>query len=292
MFKRIFLFLIVNVLVITTISIVTTIFGIGGFISQRGINYSNLIVYCLVWGMGGAFISLLLSRVIAKMAMGVNLLDTQNPTNHSDLVEIVIRLSQRACIPMPQVGIYESPEINAFATGPSKKRSLVAVSTGMLQKMNSQELEGVLGHEISHIANGDMVTMTLIQGVVNAFTMFLSRAIAFAVGQLVKEEISSIVRIVLTIILDIALSILGTFVVAYFSRNREYKADYDSAKIAGKNNMVAALEGLKNKYESLDNRGQSLATLKISNKSGFLKLLSTHPPLEDRIEALKRSNLV
>jgi heat shock protein HtpX len=193
---------------------------------------------------------------------------------------------------MPQVGIYQSPEMNAFATGPSKKRSLVAVSTGLLEKMNQQELEGVLGHEISHIANGDMVTMTLIQGVVNAFAMFLSRVISFAVGQLVKDEIRTLVRIVLTIVLDIALSILGTFVVAYFSRIREYKADYDSAKIAGKNNMVAALEGLKNRYQPLDNRGEALATLKISNKRSFLKLLSTHPPLEDRIEALKRTNII
>ncbi|HAR43341.1 MAG TPA: protease HtpX, partial [Bdellovibrionales bacterium] len=187
-FKRISLFLLVNFLVIITISVILKLLGIQPYLTAYGIDYGNLMAFCLVWGMGGAFISLALSRIIAKFAMGVKVIapDTHDPALQ-DLVQMVHQLAKSAGLPaMPEVGIYNSPEVNAFATGPTKSRALVAVSTGLLQRMHRAEVEGVLGHEIAHVANGDMVTMTLIQGVVNAFVMFLARAIAFALAQAMR----------------------------------------------------------------------------------------------------------
>jgi heat shock protein HtpX len=192
---------------------------------------------------------------------------------------------------MPEVGVYESPEINAFATGPTKSNALVAVSTGLLERMSRNEIEGVLAHEVSHIANGDMVTMTLIQGLVNSFALFLSRIISFAVGQMVKEELEVIVRFVTTIVLDIVFTILGSIVVAYFSRQREFKADLGGAKLAGRSNMIAALENLQRSFEPVDDRGTAYASLKISGGKSWLSLFSTHPPLEDRIAALKSAKV-
>jgi heat shock protein HtpX len=291
MFKRIFLFFIVNVLVMATISIITSVLGLNRYIAAYGINYFSLMLFCLVWGMGGAFISLALSKFIAKMAMGVQVIDPSNPGSYRNLVQAVERLSKKGNIPLPEIGVYESPELNAFATGPSKRNSLVAVSSGLLNQMNQQELEGVLAHEITHISNGDMVTMTLIAGVVNAFAMFISRIVSFAISKMVKSELEGIVRFVLTLVFDILFSILGSIAVAYFSRRREFKADYGGASLAGKESMIAALESLKRKYEPIDNRGASLATLKISDKKSFMSLFSTHPALEKRIEALRNTNM-
>jgi heat shock protein HtpX len=237
--------------------------------------------------MTGAFISLALSRFIAKKAMGVQVIDSN--LSHP-LVMMVDRLRLRAGLPMPEVGIYDSPEMNAFATGPTKKRSLIAVSSGLLNKMNKDEIEGVLAHEISHIANGDMITMTLIAGVVNSFAMFLSRVISYFVSLSVKEDIAYIVRFALTIALDILFSILGSIIVAFFSRSREFKADMGAATIAGKDKMIAALENLQRNFEPIDRRAASLDTLKISGKNGFLALFSTHPALEKRIEMLRNSH--
>jgi heat shock protein HtpX len=196
---------------------------------------------------------------------------------------------------MPQVGIYESPELNAFATGPTKNRSLVAVSTGLLERMDSGAVDGVLGHEVAHIANGDMVTMTLIQGIVNAFVMFFARIIAFIVGNFVRDDsLRYLVRFAVTIVLEIGLSILGMIVVGYFSRMREYRADRGGAKLAGRDKMIRALESLKAAYETRDeDQPASLATLKISGKSGgLLALLSTHPPLDDRIARLRTAPIL
>ena len=292
LFKRIGFFLLTNILVIATISIILNVLGVGRYVTAAGLDVTSLLVFCLVWGLVGAFISLLLSKQMAKWSMGVQII---NPSAvggaEGELVEMVRRLSNTARIPMPEVGIYESPEINAFATGPTKKRSLVAVSTGLLNNMDRNEVEGVIGHEISHISNGDMVTMVLIQGVVNAFAMFLSRIISYFVSTMVKEEMEYLVRIVLTIVLDIVFSILGSIVVAYFSRRREFAADLGSAKIAGKARMIAALKALQRTINApADNRGEALASLKIStHKKGFLHLFSTHPSLEDRIEALEKA---
>lgn len=298
-FKRIFLFLAVNALVVFTISIVLNVLGIKPYLNANGIDYGSLIVFCLIWGMGGAFISLLLSRVMAKWMMGVQIVpeNTTNPQLRA-YVQMVQDLSFAAKLPKtPEIGIYESPDINAFATGPSKSRSLVAVSTGLLQKMNKEEMRGVIGHEVAHIANGDMVTMTLIQGVVNAFVMFLSRVIAYALtmAQNNNEERKEpgALFFITQFVLEIVFMILGSIVVAWFSRQREYRADAGGAKLAGKNAMISALESLKVNYERAspaENLQPAVQSLKISgNTNAFLKLFSTHPPLDERIAYLKQN---
>ncbi|MGY3803623.1 protease HtpX [Pigmentibacter ruber] len=298
MFKRIFLFMMVNILVMVTISIVTSLLGVNHYMSARGINYSSLMIFCLIWGFGGAFISLAISRWIAKFSMGIKPIDPENCTpTERNLYNRVAKLAQKAGLPnTPEVGIYESAELNAFATGPSKKRSLVAVSTGLLERMDQQEVEGVLAHEISHIANGDMVTMTLIQGVVNAFVMFFARIIAFATTQFVKDDIRPLVNMIVVIVLEILFSILGSIVIAWFSRMREFKADLGGAQLAGKSSMIAALAALQRVYENPLPEGEetpkSIAAFKISNKSSLLHIFSTHPPLDVRIQALKQNNLI
>jgi len=281
--KRVFLFMAVNLLVVLTISIVLSVLGVGPYLSARGIDYGSLAAFCLVWGMGGAFVSLSLSRVMAKWSMGVQL-QASGP-----LVETVHGLARRAGLPaMPEVGVYDSPEPNAFATGPTKSRALVAVSTGLLESMNQEELEGVLGHEIAHVANGDMVTMTLIQGVVNAFVMFLARVIAFALSRNSDREDGRGMERLTVFALEMVLGILGMVVVAWFSRHREFRADAGSAKLGGREKMIAALQALQRRFEPYDTQ-ESLATLKIAGgRGGFLALISTHPPLADRIAALRR----
>jgi heat shock protein HtpX len=288
--KRIFLFMAVNVLILTTLTITLNLLGVRPYLTNSGIDLRALLMFCLVWGMGGAFISLALSRVMAKWMMGVKVIDpSQARGDAAELVAMVHRLAAAAGLPaMPEVGVYDSPEVNAFATGPTKSRALVAVSTGILSSMGRAELEGVLGHEISHVANGDMVTMTLIQGIVNAFVMFLARVIGFFVSLQVKRENQRWVNMLVVIVLQILLSLLGMMVVAFFSRSREYRADAGSARLSGREKMISALESLQRSCEPLDSRGQSLATLKISGRSGgFLALMSTHPPLAARIAALK-----
>lgn len=295
--KRVFLFVAVNVLVVATISVVLSLLGVRPYLTARGIDYTSLAVFCLVWGFGGAFISLGLSRVMAKWSMGVKLIDPSTPDpGAQELVSTVHRLAQAAGLRvMPQVGVYESEEVNAFATGPTKNRSLVAVSTGLLRRMRRDEVEGVLGHEVAHVANGDMVTMTLVQGVVNAFTMFLARVLAFFVAQLFRRDedeggVSSLVYFVATLVFDIAFSILGSVVVAWFSRLREFRADAGGAQLAGRDRMVAALEGLQRTFNVVDPHANQAAvqTLKISgHPTGLMRFFSTHPPLETRIARLK-----
>jgi heat shock protein HtpX len=297
MFKRIGLFLLTNILVMLTISIIINLLGIRPYITAYGIDYTQLMAFCAVWGMGGAFISLLMSKFMAKMFHGVQIVDA----NASDpavrqLVQTVHRLAQSASLPKPpEVGIYVSPELNAFATGPTKGNSLVAVSTGLLQSMNRQEVEGVLGHEIAHIANGDMVTMTLIQGVVNAFVMFFARIAAWTVANMMggrgdgERSPSYLVYSLMTVLFDIAFGILGSLVVCWFSRHREYRADKGGATLAGRDKMVAALEALKGRSRVFDNRAPTMAALKISSQpKGFVALLMTHPPLEERIQRLRQ----
>ena len=282
-FKRISLFLIVNLLVVLTISIVLQMLGVGPYLSARGIDYGSLAAFCLVWGMGGAFVSLSLSRVMAKWSMGVKLLES------GELVETVHALSRRAGLTtMPEVGVYDSPEPNAFATGPTRSRALVAVSTGLLDSMSRDELEGVLAHEVAHIANGDMVTMTLIQGVVNAFVMFLARAIAFALSRNSDRDHRGMDRLTV-FALEIVLGILGMVVVAWFSRQREFRADAGSARLGGREKMIAALRALQRRFEPHDEQ-EAYATLKIAGgRGGLMALISTHPPLAERIEALRRA---
>ena len=287
--KRIVLFLITNILVMLTITILAQVLGLGRGLGGGGL--VGLAVFCLIWGMAGSLISLALSRVMAKRMMGVQVIDpnTSDPTERS-LVEIVHGLARGARLPaMPEVGIYDSPEVNAFATGPTKSRALVAVSSGLLGRMNRDEVEGVLGHEITHVANGDMVTMTLLQGVVNAFVLFFARVIAFAVSQNVREESRGMVNFLVVIVLQIVLSLLGALVVAAFSRWREFGADRGGATLAGTPKMIAALERLRRNAEMVDTSHEALATLKIAGApSRFMALLASHPPLETRIARLQQ----
>jgi heat shock protein HtpX len=296
--KRLFLFLAVNLLVVLTLSLVLNLLGVRPYLTPYGLDYGQLLAFCLIWGMGGAFISLALSRVMAKWMMGVKLVDpnSQDPSLQ-ELVQSVYQLSRGAGLSvMPQVGIYDSPEVNAFATGPSRSRALVAVSSGLLRQMKSDEIYGVLGHEIAHVANGDMVTMTLVQGVVNAFVMFLSRVIAFAISQLGRSRdsergssFSPITFYIVTFILEIIFMILGSIVVAYFSRYREYRADAGGAKLAGRENMIKALQALSRNFDRIDTQAQpAVQSLKISSRShGFMRFFSTHPPLQERIARLE-----
>jgi heat shock protein HtpX len=295
--KRIFLFIALNFLVITTISILLRVLGIGPYITAYGIDYATLMKFCLVWGMGGAFISLALSRVMAKWMMGVQVIaPNTRDAELQQLLQMVHHLSRSAGIStMPEVGIYDSPEVNAFATGPTKNRALVAVSSGLLSRMRENEIEGVLGHEVSHVANGDMVTMTLLQGVVNAFAMFLSRAIAFAISAAMRgdrddrERGPSIFTFMIQMALEIVFMILGSIIVAWFSRYREFRADAGGARLAGRESMIAALEALRRTFELIDTEAQpAVQTLKINaHPRGLMALFSSHPPLEERIERLK-----
>ena len=286
--KRILLFIVTNIAIMVMLNIVLAVLGVGGYVLPGGgLDYAALMVFCLVWGMGGAIISLLISRWIAKRAMGVQLVDGRTGNADLDwLHRTVTRLAQQAQLPMPEVGYYESPEVNAFATGPSKSRSLVAVSSGLLRGMRQEEVEGVLAHELAHIKNGDMVTMTLLQGIVNAFAMFLSRIIANIVRNAMDERYAYIVSMVVTIVLDIVFMIIGSMIVAWFSRAREFRADAGGAALAGRGNMIAALRRLQSTKMLVDNAQPEMATLKISGGKAML-LFATHPPLEDRIRALE-----
>lgn len=288
--KRVLLFVGVNILIVATLSIVSSVLGLQPYLQAQGLNYQALALFCLVWGFGGAFISLALSRVMAKWMMGVKVLDPQSVG--PDLRPLVMRvheLSRRAGLTtMPEVGIYDSPEVNAFATGPTKNRALVAVSTGLLQRMNDQEVDGVLAHEVAHITNGDMVTMTLIQGVVNAFVMFLARVIGFFASQFVDEEKRPLVQFGIVFVLEMILGVFGVLVVSAFSRAREYRADAGAATLTSRGNMIAALKRLQREVLGPDSQeAPGLASFKISGKSqGWMSLFSTHPSLEDRIRRL------
>lgn len=300
--KRIFLFILVNILVVTTVSIILNLLGVGHyFYNAYGIDYGNLAVYCLVWGMVGSFISLALSRFMAKRMMGVQVVDPNTRDSElQDLVQMIHNHARAAGLPkMPEVGVYDSPDINAFATGPTKSRALVAVSTGALSRMSKSELDGVLGHEIAHVANGDMVTLTLIQGIVNAFAMFLSRVLAFVISQAMRSDRDdnrgpSTLTYILTPIFEIVFLILGSMVVAWFSRYREFRADAGGAKLAGRDKMVAALRKLQAVYdapvvaEAMNHTPQTVATMQISSRrGGFLSMFASHPPLEERIQRLE-----
>lgn len=298
--KRIFIFLAVSLLISITISTIMSLLGIGNYISQGGIQYGALMVFCLFWGIGGSLIALLMSKMLAKWTMGVQIVTLDGP--HRDIVEKVHRLSRRAGLTeMPEVGIYQSPDVNAFATGRSRNSSLVAVSTGLLTRMNDSEVEGVLAHEVAHIANGDMVTMALVTGVVNAFVMFFSRVIAFAITQAMRNNdeddapTSPWITMGITMVLDIVLGFLAMPIIAWFSRYREFRADKGGADLAGREKMIAALESLQRAYPQLaESEGKvdpSFRSMQISSRGAFTQLFSTHPPLDVRIKALRNNSI-
>jgi heat shock protein HtpX len=298
--KRITLLMLVNILVMLTIGVIVSLL-FGGLTHRIG-GSQNLFLFCFVWGMGGAFVSLGISRIMAKMMMGVRVIDpsTSDPELQR-LVQTVYKLARTAGLStMPEVGIYDSPEINAFATGPSRSRALVAVSAGLLGRMKQYDIEGVLGHETAHIANGDMVTMTLIQGVVNAFAMFLAWALAIALSRGSDRDDDRggnfFMQYMLMNVFQTVFMLLGTIVVCWFSRWREFRADAGGAKFAGREHMLSALKTLQLVHEGgADVAGQqqpSFQALKISGKTGgLLALFASHPPIEERIARLERPTL-
>jgi heat shock protein HtpX len=292
--KRVFLFLATNIAIVLVVSVVLAVLQSLGIVNLDG-RQGGLLVFCLIYGFGASFVSLLLSRWIAKKAMGVKLVDGHTGNPDLDWLHNTIgNLARQANLPMPEVGFYDSPEVNAFATGPSRKKSLVAVSTGLLRAMNRTEVEGVLAHEVSHIANGDMVTMTLIQGVVNAFVIYLSHVVAGIVRNFLsgRDGRSSgfgggLVYYAVYFAAQILFGIVGSMITAWFSRRREFRADAGAARLAGRGSMIAALQRLQGHTAAVDTRNAELATLKISGRRGLMALLATHPPLEARIAALE-----
>lgn len=289
--KRIFYFLLTNILVLLTISIVLQVTGARYYLDENGINFGALLIFSAIVGFTGSFFSLAISRWVAKRMMGVQVIDPNGEMRsyEHDLVEKVHRLSRAAGLThMPEVGIYASEEVNAFATGPSKKRSLVAVSTGLLNEMDDDAVEGVLAHEVAHIANGDMITMTLLQGVVNTFVVFLARVVAFVVSRFAREELAPIVHFIAILVFQIIFSILGSIVVNAYSRHREFHADRGGADLAGKDKMRHALIQLKQYVDRMksDEEQTSVATLKISGRKKQSMLFSTHPDLDERIARL------
>ncbi|WP_054637572.1 protease HtpX [Thalassobacillus sp. C254] len=300
--KRIFLFLTTNIMVITTIFIVWSLitsftdlertYDTGG--PGLGIDYVSLMAFSLLAGFLGSFISLAMSRYIAKKMMRVKVLDPDGPLSSQEraVVEKVHRFSRAAGLThMPEVGIYQSSEVNAFATGPTKKRSLVAVSSGLLNHMDDAAVEGVIAHEVAHVSNGDMVTMTLLQGIINTFVIFFARIAAILVSRLVRSEMQTVVRFAAIFIFQILFSILGSLVVTAYSRYREFHADRGGADLAGRDKMAHALRSLKthvNRAQVNDRTDDSaVQTMKINGKGGMARLFSTHPDLDERIARLE-----
>ena len=293
--KRILLFLGTNIAVLVVLSVVLNILmavtGVHGIQTQSGsINFQGLLLLAAVFGFGGAFISLLLSKWMAKMSMGVQVIEQPRSQSEVWLMETIQRLSREAGLPMPEVGIFDSPQMNAFATGATKKSSLVAVSTGLLHGMSKDEVEAVLAHEISHVANGDMVTLTLVQGVINTFVIFIARVVGHVVDRVVfkSERDYGPGYFITVIVTEIFLAILASAIVMWFSRQREFRADAGSAKLVGRGKMIAALRRLQAEYEPEDMPGQ-LAAFGINGGkgSGLRRLFMSHPPLEERIAALE-----
>ena len=288
--KRIILFILTNVLVVGVLGIVASLLGVNRYLTPNGLDLGSLLGFALVIGFGGAIISLLISKPMAKWTAGVRIIETPQNGDEAWIVETVRKLSSKAGIGMPDVGIFEGAP-NAFATGAFKNSALVAVSTGLLQGMTKEEIEAVIGHEIAHVANGDMVTMTLIQGVMNTFVVFLSRVIGYAIDSFLRkgDERSSgpgIGYMVITFVLDIILGFAASMVVAWFSRHREFRADAGSAQLLGRRqpmiNALARLGGMQP-----GELPKSVAAFGIAG--GIGQLFSTHPPIEERIAALQNA---
>ena len=292
---RILLFLGTNIAVLVLISIVFKLLGIDGLLQANNVdlNLGALLVFAAVIGFSGSLISLFISKWMAKRSMGVQIIERPSTPFESWLIDLVRRQSEQAGIKMPEVGVFESPEPNAFATGWNRNDALVAVSTGLLQHMNKDEVEAVVGHEISHVANGDMVTLALIQGVVNTFVVFLARVIGHTVDRVVfkNEEGYGVGYFVVSIVAEILLSVLATMIVMWFSRYREFRADYGGARLAGREKMVDALRALQRVHQPHDLPAGEFAAFGISGKigEGIKALFASHPPLEQRIAALQQA---
>ncbi len=287
--KRILLFLGTNMAIVLVLSVTMRLLGVEPYLNANGLNLGSLLIFAAVMGFGGSFISLAISKWSVKKSMGVRVIEAPSTSTEFWLVETVRKYSTEAGIKMPEVGIYESPDVNAFATGMSKNSSLIAVSTGLLQQMTRQEAEAVLGHEVAHAANGDMVTLALIQGVVNTFVMFLSRVI----GQLVDRIVFKTERgqgpafFVTMIVAELVLGVLASVIVMWFSRQREFRADRGGASLAGRQNMIAALERLDSLHPQPLPAKMAAFGIAGGGGGGLKRLFMTHPPLTERIAALR-----
>ncbi|RKG34773.1 protease HtpX [Acinetobacter rongchengensis] len=298
---RIGLFLLTNLAVLVVAGIILSLLGVGSYHGAGGLNLGNLMVFCLVFGMAGSFVSLFLSKWMALKTTGTELIDPNAPRNQAEvwLLQEVAQLSQRAGIKMPDVGIFPSYQSNAFATGWNKNDALVSVSTGLLERMNQDELRAVLAHEIGHVANGDMVTLSLIQGVVNAFVMFFARVVGDFIDRNVfgreDGEAPGLAYFAITMVLDIVFGILASAIVMWFSRHREYRADEAGAQLAGKDAMISALLRLQAESERPDQMPKEMKAFAIAEgkEQGFslAALFHTHPSIEQRVAALRQLNL-
>jgi heat shock protein HtpX len=293
--KRIFLLVATNVAILLVLSVTLRVFGVDRILDEQGVglDLNALLIFSAVLGFSGSLISLAMSKFIAKRMMGVRVIEQPRDANEAWLVETVRRQAAAAGIGMPEVGIFDAPDMNAFATGPRKNNALVAVSTGLLRGMSRREAEAVLGHEISHVANGDMVTLTLIQGVVNTFVIFLSRVIGYVIDRVVfkTERGHGPAFLVTVIVAQLVLGILASMIVMWFSRQREFRADAGGAKLEGRDSMIGALERLRQQHpQPLPDQ---MAAFGISGTlgQGLKRLLMTHPPLEERIAALRAAQV-
>ncbi|HEY8052448.1 MAG TPA: protease HtpX [Steroidobacteraceae bacterium] len=288
--KRIALFLITNLAVILVLSVVAQVTGLNTWLAVHGSSLTGLLIMAAFFGFGGAFISLAMSKWMAKRAMGVRVIGQTSDPTEQWLLSVVEQHARNVGVRMPEVGIFNSPEPNAFATGASRNSSLVAVSTGLLQRMSRDEVTAVLGHEMTHVANGDMVTLTLVQGVVNTFVIFLSRIVGNIIDRALfrSDDGRGIASFITVIVCQLVLGVLANIIVMWFSRRREFRADAGGAKLAGSNNMIAALEALKRVHNPLP--AQQFAAFGIADgsvASGLKRLFLSHPPLDERIAALQ-----
>lgn len=292
--KRILLFVGTNLAILLVLGVVVSVLGVGNFLTREGIDFGALLVFAAIFGMGGSFLSLAMSKWVAKKSVGAHVIERPANATEQWLVETVRRQAKHAGIAMPEVALYHSPEPNAFATGPSRNNALVAVSTGLLESMNRDEVEAVLAHEVSHVANGDMVTMALIQGVLNTFVIVIAKVVGFVVDRALQGNNSDeeyhgpgIGYWVASIAAEIVLGILASFIVMWFSRQREFRADAGGAALASREKMIAALERLRSVHEPSHLPDQMAAFGIKGGGGGLAKLFMSHPPLEERIAALR-----
>jgi heat shock protein HtpX len=287
--KRVILLIATNFAILAVLSVTMSLLGIDRVLAtETGLNLQGLLVFAAIFGFGGAFISLFISKWMAKTSMRVHVIEVPSNMTERWLVDTVRRQAERAGIGMPEVGIYDAPDVNAFATGWNRNNALVAVSTGLLNNMTREEAEAVLGHEVSHVANGDMVTLTLIQGVVNTFVIFMARVIGYFVDRVLlkNEKGEGPGFFIATLVAELVLGVLASIIVAWFSRQREFRADAGGAALAGREKMIAALERLKVNHEQTALPAQ-MAAFGISGGGGLMKLFMSHPPLDERIAALR-----
>lgn len=291
--KRIVLFLATNLAIVLVLSISMRLLGVEPYLNEQGLNLGSLLIFAAVMGFGGAFISLAISKWMAKKSVGAQVITAPRTPTEQWLVQTVARQAQAAGIKMPEVAIWESPDVNAFATGMSKNSALIAVSTGLLQQMTQEEAEAVLGHEMAHVANGDMVTLALIQGVVNTFVLFLSRVIGHTVDRVVfrTENGHGPAFWVTVIIADLVLGILASIIVMWFSRQREFRADTGGARLAGRGAMIAALERLASLHPQPLPDKMAAFGIAGGGAGGIKRLFMTHPPLAERIAALRGTGI-